>query len=67
MIKERPTSNDETIEAYLRSCKRLIEDIKNGNKTEQVTPKPELKKKERIKKKKTYERLINYRENYLHK
>lgn len=58
MIKERPTSNEETIEAYLRSCKRLVDNIKNGNKTEQVTPKPELKKKAPIKKKKTYTTIL---------
>jgi hypothetical protein len=53
MIKERTElSNDEIIEAYLRSCKRKVEEIKQGNKPK--SKKQEEKKKEPTKIKKKY-------------
>ncbi len=53
MIKERvELSNDEIIEAYLRSCKRRVNDIKNANKP--TEEKKEEKKKEVTKIKKLY-------------
>jgi hypothetical protein len=56
MIKERTElTNDEIIEAYLKSCKRRVNDIKSGKySTDKDEPKPEVKKKEETKIKKLY-------------
>ena len=56
MIKERTElTNDEIIEAYLKSCKRIVNDIKSGKySTDKDEPKPEVKKKEETKIKKLY-------------
>ena len=54
MIKERTElTNDEIIEAYLKSCKRRVNDIKDGN-YKRVVEKQEVKKKSNTKIKKLY-------------